>query len=177
MSKRSVCLILILTMYLGGAGEVRVYSETEKELLSTQGTVAVTTDTSEKSRRRDEKKKYVGEVKNEESKKRYVGDVEKDEVENRKRRGTEKRYVGQNGEEEFFKGQKAGTYKYDFEKEHDPEERLSDARVEFGEGVKVEVSQEAEAVEKLKPQIPQEERGKRAEIPQVEVYSNEENKQ
>lgn len=169
MSKRSVCLILILTMYLGGAG--RVYSETQ---LNNEGTIAVNTDTSELSRRRDEKKKYVGEVKNKDSKKRYVGDVENDEVENRKRRGTEKRYVGQNGEEEFFQTQKAGTYKYDFEKEHDPEEILPDARVEFGESVKVEVSQDAEAMKEAKPQIPELERGKRAEIPQVEVYSDEE---
>ncbi len=175
MSKRSACLILILAMYLGGAG--RVYSENQKELLDTEGVVAVTTDTSETSRRRDEKKKYVGEVKNKDSKKRYVGDAESDQVENRKRRGTEKRYVGENGEEEFFKAQKAGTYKYDFEKEHDPEEQLTDARVEFGEGANVEVSQEVETMKEAQPGLPELERGKRAEIPQVEVYSDEEDEQ
>ncbi len=175
MSKRSVCLILIVALYFGGSREARVYSETQKPLLKGEAVVAVGIDTPEKSRRRDEKKKYVGEVKNEDSKKRYVGDAEKDEVENRKRRGTEKRYVGEDGEEEFFKAQKAGTYKYDYEKEHEPEERLPDARVEFGESVKVELPEEKEIAEESVSELPEREAGRRADIPKVEVYSDKEN--
>lgn len=175
MSKKSMCLILILALYFGGAKEVKVYSETQETLLNREAVVAVSTDTSEKSRRRDEKKKYVGEVKSEESKKRYVGDAEKDEIENRRRRGTEKRYVGQNEEEEFFKEQKAGTFKYDYEKEHDPEERLPDARVEFEESVKVKLPEKVEVVDKVEPKLQEREMGKRADIPKVEVYSEEEN--
>lgn len=172
MSKRSVCLILILALYFGGTKEVRVYSETQEKLLNSEGVVAVSSDSSEKSRRRDEKKKYVEEVKNEESKKRYVGDVEKDEVENRKRRGTEKRYVGKEGEEEFIKEQKAGAFKYDYEKEHDPEERLPDARVKFEENVKVELPAETEIIEQPEPDLSEGEKGRRADIPKVEVYSD-----
>lgn len=67
------------------------------------------------NKRRDDKKKYVGEVKSEKSTKRYVGDVDKDEVENSKRRGTQKRYANTEEEELFFKKEKENSFEYDYE--------------------------------------------------------------
>lgn len=67
------------------------------------------------NKRRDDKKKYVGEVKSEKSTKRYVGDVDRDEVENSKRRGTQKRYANTEDEELFFKKEKENSFKYNYE--------------------------------------------------------------
>lgn len=91
---------------------IESYSSSETLVRNESSTLISAID----NKRRDDKKKYVGEVKSEKSTKRYVGDVDKDEVENSKRRGTQKRYVNTEEEEElFFKKEKDNSFKYDYE--------------------------------------------------------------
>ena len=91
---------------------IESYSSNETLIKSESSSLIATID----SKRRDDKKKYVGEVKSEKSTKRYVGDVDKDEVENSKRRGTQKRYVNTEEEEDlFFKKEKDNSFKYDYD--------------------------------------------------------------
>lgn len=91
---------------------IESYSSNKTLIKSESSSLIATTD----SKRRDDKKKYVGEVKSEKSTKRYVGDVDKDEVENSKRRGTQKRYVNTEEEETlFFKKEKDNSFKYDYD--------------------------------------------------------------
>jgi len=127
--RKGKAYIMVGVLFLTSASTYTYSSNESPDLLSSDKLVSKI-----KEQRRDEKKKYVGEVKYKNSTKRYVGDAANDEVENSKRRGKEKRYVSTEEDEElFFKKEKDSSFEYDYKDAELKDEDLKDARYKLHE--------------------------------------------
>ena len=124
----------------------------------------------EGSRRRGRKKRYVGEKGGErgESEEEFF----KEQKDSSFKYDYEEIYVDEKIKGEFFKEEGDSAFKYGYEKSYISEESMNNVRVKWEEKVDEEEPEEKKVVEKIEPQIPEREKGRRAKTPKVEIYKD-----